>query len=456
MNVCYDRRFNLSKQRFGVKLGTEVIILLLLIIANGVFSMSEAAVISSRKTRLQQRADEDDAGAKAALAIAEEPARFLSTVQIGITLIGILSGAFGGSAVAEDVVEPLIQQIPALEPYSEGISVALVVIVVTYLSLVIGELVPKQLALNNAESIAALVARPMNMLTRITSPIVALLTTSTNLLLRLLQVQESEEPPVTQEEVEIMFEQGAVAGVFAAAQQDIVTNLLRLGDQRVRAVMTPRTDMTWLDLDDSEETHRLKITSSGYNYYPVFQKDMQHFVGVVSVKDLWAQQTAGKPLDLRAIVTEPLMIPSSTPALKALAAFRESGKPVALLLDEQGDIEGLVTQVDLLEALVGDIAEGTESPADSVKQREDGSWLLDGLLSINEVEDVLDADVFPEEEHSDYDTLGGFVMMRVGRVPSTGDRFDWLEHTFEVVDMDGRRVDKVLVKRQPATIDSKD
>jgi putative hemolysin len=381
----------------------------------------------------------------------------LSTVQIGITLIGILSGAFGGSAVAENVVEPLIQQIPALESQSEGISVALVVLVVTYLSLVIGELVPKQLALNNAEGIASLVARPMNVLSRLTAPVVALLTASTNLVLRLLRVRKSEEPPVTQEEVEIMFEQGAEAGVFATAQQDILTNVLRLGDQRVRAVMTPRTDMTWLDLDDAEEINRSKILNGGYNYYPIFQKDMQHLVGVVSIKDLWSQQSEGKPFDLRAVLTEPLVIPSSSPALKALDSFRESGKPVALLLDEHGDVEGLVTRVDLLEALVGDIAEEDEEySTDSATQREDGSWLLDGLLSINEVEDLLDLDIFPEEERMHYDTLGGFVMMRVARVPSAGDRFEWQGATFEVLDMDGKRVDKVLIKHQPATLDSKD
>jgi putative hemolysin len=424
------------------QLSAEIVILILLILANGVFSMSEAAVISARKTRLQQRAENGDAGAQAALKISASPTRFLSTVQIAITLIGILSGAFGGSTVAEEVVEPLLREIPALEPYSEGLSVALVVLVITYLSLVIGELVPKQLALNNPETISSLIARPMNVLSRLTAPIVSVLTLSTNVVLRLLRIRESDEPPVTQEEVEILFEQGAEAGVFAAAQQDIMTNMLRLGDQRVRAVMTPRTDMTWLDLDEPFEVNRAKIVESNYNYYPVFQKDMQHLVGVMAVKELWAQDN---PSDLRAVTHDPLVIPSGAPALNALEMFRESGKPIALLLDEHGDVEGLVTRVDLLEALVGDMADNTDQ--DSAVQRDDGSWLLDGILHIDEIEDVLDVDVFPITERSHYDTLGGFVMMRVGRIPSAGDHFTWQNFTFEVVDMDGRRVDKVLVKR---------
>lgn len=428
-------------------MSTEIVILLLLILANGVFAMAEAAVISSRKTRLQQRAEEGDAGARAALTIAEEPTRFLSTVQIGITLIGILSGAFGGSAVAESVVEPLLVQVPVLEPYSEGLSVAIVVLIITYLSLVIGELVPKQLALNNAEGIASLVARPMNVLTKITSPVVAVLTASTNLVLRLLQVRESTEPPVTQEEVEIMFEQGAEAGVFQLAQQDIVANTLRLGDQRVRAVMTPRTDMIWLDLDDSADAIREKVAASQHTYYPVFQKDMQHFIGVVSIKDLWLQVIQGKLLDLHTLTTEPLVIPSSAPALAAYEGFRKSGKPIVMLLDEHGDIEGLVTMADLFEAVVGEISASSGIPDLSSVQRDDGSWLLDGLLTIDEVEDLLDEDIFPDDERSDYDTLGGFVMMRIGRIPSPADNFEWEGLAFEVMDMDGRRVDKVLVKR---------
>lgn len=433
----------------------EILILLLLIIANGVFSMSEAAVISARKARLQQRAEEGSPGAQAALKLTEDPGRFLSTVQIGITLIGILSGAFGGSAVAESIA-PLFLSIPALAPYSGALSITLVVLLVTYLSLVIGELVPKQLALNDPEKIASFIARPMNTLSTLTAPVVSLLTWSTNLVLRLIGARKSEEPPVTQEEVEIMLEQGAQAGVFESVEHELVANVFRLSDRRVRAVMTPRTDMTWLDLDDPIDVTLKKMVESTYTYFPVFQKDMQHLAGVVSVKDIWARQVAGEPFDLRAVLLDPLVIPSGTPALKALESFRDSGEPIALLLDEHGDIEGLVTLSDLLEAIVGEIAEDDETTQETAVQREDGSWLFDGLADIDQVEDMLDAEIFPVEERGDYETLGGFVMMRIGRIPTTGDHFEWQGVSFEVLDMDGRRVDKVLVRRLQTGTDSKD
>ncbi len=424
----------------------ELLFLFLLTVANGIFAMSEAAMISARKTRLQQRAEAGDAGARAALKLAESPNRFLSTVQIGITLIGILSGALGGSTLAQNLA-PVFEQIPVLVPYSEALSVAVIVLFITYLSLVIGELVPKRLALNNAEGIAAAVARPMSFLSRITSPIVSFLGFSSDLVLRLLGVKILDEPPITEEEVKIILEQGEEAGVFEEAEREIMSNVFRLGDWRVHSIMTPRTDIVWLDLDDSSEANRKKITESRHTAYPVFKKDRQHLMGIVSVKDLWGQDV--QTMNLQAALTQPLFIPSNTPSLKALELFRQSGTHMGIVIDEQGDPEGIVTLTDLIEAIIGDIAsEHSESQA---VQREDGSWLLDGLMNIHEAEEILEMDIFPEDERSDYQTVGGFVMMRVGRIPSAGDHFEWHELRFEVMDMDGRRVDKVLVKQPEKT-----
>lgn len=420
----------------------EIVFLLLLTVANGVFAMSEAAMISARKTLLQQRAEAGDAGASAALQLVESPSRFLSTVQIGITLIGILSGAFGGSTLAQNLA-PVFERIPLLAPYSQVLSVAIIVLFITYLSLVIGELVPKRLALNNAERIAAAVARPMSLLSRITAPVVSLLGFSSDLVLRLLGVKLSDEPPITEEEVKIILEQGEEAGVFEETEREIMTNVFRLGDWRVHSIMTPRTDIVWLDLDDSPEINRKKIAESHHTSYPVFQKDRQHLMGIVSIKNLWTQEAVGQTMDLQGALTQPLFIPANTPALNALELFRQSGMYVGIVIDEHGDLEGLVTMTDLIEAIIGDIA--TEHGESQAVQREDGSWLLDGLMNIHKVEEILEMDIFPDDERSDYQTVGGFVMMRVGRIPSTGDHFEWNELRFEVIDMDGRRVDKVLI-----------
>lgn len=433
-------------------MAADLAILLLLSIANGVFAMSEAAMIASRKARLQQRADEGDTGALAALKLASSPSRFLSTVQIGITLIAIISGAFGGSTLAEELA-PIIERVPFLAPYREALSVAVVVLLITYLSLVIGELVPKRLALNDAEGIAAMTAPMMRRLSTVTGPVVSFLDLSSNTALRLMGVRPSDEPPVTQEEVKIMIEQGRQAGVFEEAEQDMVTNVLRLADWRVQAVMTPRTDMIWLDLDDLAETNLEKIREHRFSFYPVFQKDMTHLRGVVSIKDVWNEQVQGNALNLPSLLKQPLFVPASTPVLKVLEQVKTSGIHIVMVIDEQGDIEGLVTMTDLIRAILGELAEAGQPPEAEAVQREDGSWLLDGMLSCYEVEEILDEKIFPEDERNDYQTLGGFMMMRLGHIPSVADRFDWESMRFEVLDMDGRRVDKVLVSRLPPVIE---
>ena len=425
----------------------EFLFVLILIVANGVFAMSEAAMISARRARLQQRAEEGDSGAATALKMIEEPSRFLSTVQIGITLIGILSGAVGGSALAENI-QPLLENIPPLRPHSAALSVLLVVLLITYLSLVIGELVPKRLALNNAEGIAAVVARPMGLLSRLTAPAVAVLTFSTRLVLMLLGVRPSDDPPVTEEEVRIMLEEGAEAGVFEVDEQQMVENIFRLADWRTSAVMTPYTEVIWLDINAPADETIALMSRSRFVAYPVFQHDPRTPLGVVMLEDLWAQLASAQPLDLKAALKPPLYIPENALALRALDLFRQTRQRLALVIDEHGSVSGVITPQDILESVMTDLENEAEA---EIVRRADNSWLVDGMMNIDEFEDYLDLDIFPEEERGDYDTIGGFVMMRIGRIPQTADQFTWNGLNFEVMDMDGRRVDKVLVSQPDST-----
>ena len=428
-------------------IATEALIVLGLILLNGVFSMSELAVMSSRKARLQQRADEGDKGARTALDLLESPNRFLSTVQVGITLIGILAGAFGGARIAA-VLVPMVELVPALAPYSQSIALGLVVLVITYLSLVVGELVPKRLALLNPERVAALVSRPMHALATLVGPPVHILSLSTDLILRLLRVRPNEEPPVTEEEVKLMIEQGTEAGVFAAAEQDMVRGIFRLADQQVCDLLTPRPRIVWLDLDDPPDEHWSVIRQSDYTYFPVYQESPDNVVGIVSVKDLWKQALAGQPVNVRDALRPAIFVPESMLILALLETFRESGQHLALVLDEYAGIQGLITLTDVMEAIVGDLPapDSTDRP---IVQREDGSWLVDAMLPIPEVQAALSLDDPPGYAEGDYQTLAGFVLSQLGRIPAAGDTFDWQGLRFEVIDMDGNRVDKVLVSPHP-------
>lgn len=423
----------------------EVVIVLLLLILNGVFAMSEMAVVSARKARLQQLAEQGDMSARAALALSESPNRFLSTVQIGITLVGILAGAFGGATIAEQLAERLAV-VPALAPYAETIGVAVVVLAITYLSLVIGELVPKRLALQNPERVAAIIAQPMTLLSRLAAPFVNLLSLSTDLVVRLLGVKPSQDPPVTEEEIRLLIEQGTEAGVFEVAEQDIVEEVFRLGDRTVSDLMTPRPRIVWLDADSSPEEQWQVIAASDYSYFPLYRASRDNVMGIVSVKDIWTQAVRGQPIDLVALARPPLFVPATTPAFTLLELLRQSRQHLALVIDEYGGIIGLVTLLDVLEAIVGDLPASDEELA-AYTQREDGSWLVDGMLPIDEFEELLDGLELPEDERGDYQTLGGFVLARLGRIPTAGDAFAWGSLRFEVMDMDGHRVDKVLVAR---------
>lgn len=425
----------------------EIAIILVLILANGVFAMAETAFVSSRKSRLQQRANAGDARARAALELANAPNQFLSTVQLGITLIGILAGAFGGATIAEALAVAL-RALPWLAPYSQTVAFALVVACITYLSLVIGELVPKRLALNNPERIAASLVRPMRVLSALAAPFVKLLSLSTDGVLRLLRLRPPSEPPITEEEINVLIEEGRQAGTFEAAEQHMVERIFHLADRRVSSVMTHRPDIAWLDPDDPLTETREAIRRSGYSRFPVCRGTLDNVLGVVHVSALLLQALDGENLNLREAAQEPLYVVESTSTLKVLELFKRTGTQAALVVQEYGEIQGLVTLTDILEAIVGEIASEDEAERLETVQREDGSWLLDGMLPLEEMQAILHLRALPEEDSGGFETVSGLVMYELGRIPRVGDRFEWGRYRFEVTRMDGRRVGQVRVTRR--------
>jgi putative hemolysin len=421
----------------------EVTLVLVLIVLNGIFAMSEIAVVSSRRARLQQRAERGDAGARRALELAEHPNRFLSTVQIGITTVGIFAGAYGGATLAGEL-GVYLDRIPTLAGWGERVALVLVVLVITYLSLVVGELVPKRIGLNHPERIASRVARPMHALSVAAAPLVRILSFSTDSLLRLLGFRKADEPPVTEAEVSALLEQGTDAGVFEEEEQELVERVFWLGDQRAGALMTPRLQVAWVDINDPPELQRASMMRDPRTRYLVCDDEIDHVVGMVESKDLWAQVLGGGDLDLRKVLRKPLFVPEAMRALRLLEAFRESGVYMAVVLDEYAGVEGVVTLNDVLEGLAGDLVE-TGQPR--VVQREDGSWLVDASLGMDEFRDALDLPERRGDERDEYRTLGGFVVTTLGRIPRAGEWFVADRLRYEVVDMDGHRVDKVLVSR---------
>lgn len=422
----------------------ELVFLLVLLLANGLFAMAELAVVSARKARLQQRADDGDPRARAALELAQDPDDFLSTVQIGITLIGILAGAFGGATLSGHLAA-LIARVPALAPHAQGIAFALVVAAITYLSLVIGELAPKRLALNNPERIASVVARPMRFLARLVAPAVHLLTSSTDLLLRIFNVRPSIEPVVTEDEIKVMITQGAEAGVLSEAESEVMQSVFRLADRRVGSLLTPRAAIAWLEVESTPEQLVCAVAAASHSRYPVCQGQLDNVLGVVEAQSLLVCRVTGTRLDLRAVLQPPLFVPETLPAVRLLEMYHDAGQHMALVVDEYGGLQGLVTLHDVLNAAVGDITESVTEDQPRAVQREDGSWLLDGMLSAEDFRSVFDLKGLPGEEEGTFETLGGFVMMHLSRIPDVTDHFEWGGLRFEVLDMDGRRVDKVLV-----------
>jgi putative hemolysin len=423
----------------------EMLIIFLLILLNGVLSMSEIAVVSARKVRLQQRARENQPGAQAALDLATSPSHFLSTVQIGITLIGILAGAFGGATIAKELAVFLNSlEISWLAAYSEAISVALVVLAVTFLTLILGELAPKQIGLTNPEGIAARIAPSMKTLSRITAPLVRLISASAHLVLRLMGIRPSTEPEVTEEEIKLLIEQGTQGGIFQPEEEEMVEQVFRLADRPIMAQMTPRTEIAWLDLDDPLDAIREALIEARYSYYPVGRGGVDNLLGLVQAKDLLASCLAGEAIDLQAKMLQPLFLPESMTILEALKRMRASHAQVALIIDEFGGIQGMSTITDILEAIAGEFPDAAYRPDPEIIARPDGSFLLDGMLDIDRFKDYFNLGTLPGEEENYYQTLGGFMMNSLGRVPSAGDAFECQNLRLEIVDMDGLRVDKVL------------
>lgn len=411
--------------------------------------MSEIAVVAARKVRLQQRAEEGDEGARIALALAHDPNKFLSTVQFGITMVGVLAGAYGGATIAAKLAVP-IADIPQLAPYAEGIALALVVTFITVLSLIIGELVPKRIGLNNPEAIASWVARPMIWLSKIGGPAVGVLTAATNLVLRIFGIKGEAEPNLTEDEIKALISQGAETGAVGATEENIVQRVFQLGDQRVAAIMTPRPDIEWIDVDASEEELREFLASHSHTQFVVCHGGLDDVLGIVRSADLLPMAFKGVRIDLRSLTREALFVPDSMPAVQLLESFRSSHKHVALVMDEYGAVEGLVTVTDLLTAIVGELPADASEAQGAFVSRADGSWLVDGSAAMEEVQAHFGMDGLPEDEAGAYHTIGGFVMARLGRVPKAADTFEWGGLKFEVMDMDGRRIDKVLVSRQNA------
>ncbi|MDX2232052.1 MAG: hemolysin family protein [Leptolyngbyaceae cyanobacterium bins.349] len=431
-----------------VVVAIEIALILLLITANGIFSGSEIAIVSVRKVRLEQLADQGNRKARVALRLASSPNDFLSTVQIGITLIGILSGAVGGATLAQRL-KPVFDGFSGLQPYSEGISVAIVVTIITYLSLVVGELVPKRIALNEPEQIACAVARPMRFLSRLTAPLVHLLSLSTDALLKLLGVRASDEPEVTEEEIKVLIRQGAESGMFEEAEHEMVERVFRLGDRPIKALMTPRIDVVWLDVESPLEESLHEVMESNHSRFPVGRGSLDNCIGVVRGSSLLTTRLSGGDINLEAMVQPPLYVAETTRVLNVLGQFKEAGAHMALITDEYGGIEGVVTLNDLMEAIVGDLPSWEDQNEPMVIHREDGSWLVDGSLGLDEIKKLVDKDFLPGEETGNFHTLGGFVMHSLGRIPESGQHFEYDELRFEVVDMDGTRVDKVLVTARP-------
>ncbi len=426
-------------------IASEIIIIVLLVLANGVFAMAEIAIISCRKPRLRKLTEQGDARARAALELADSPNRFLSTVQVGITLVGVLAGAFGGATIAREIARAL-HDVPALAHYGEAIGIGVVVLGITLLSVVLGELVPKRLALNNPLGVALALARPVRRLSSLIAPVVRLLGALTDAVLKLFGFQLRTEPAVTEDEVRSLVEQGHQAGVFFKAEKEMVEQALALDRKCVGDLMTQRAQIIWLNVADANEVNWRKIVTSGHSYFPVYEGQRDNVVGMVSLKALWANLALAQSANLRDLLTEPLFVPANMTALKLLETFKHSRKHLALVPDEFGTVQGMVTLVDVFEEIVGDIPSFDQPAQARIVRREDGSWLVDATLELDELKQLLVVKQMPGEDREAYETLSGFVLHQMQRIPREGDHFEWGGFRFEVADVDRHRLDKILIQ----------
>lgn len=422
--------------------GLEILIILLLILANSFFAATEIALVASRTSRLQTLATGGARRASTVLKLREKFGETTAAVQVGVTVVGTLAAALGGASAVRQLA-PLIAFVPGLAAYAEAIAVGLVVVVISYLQLIFGELMPKRLAMQNPEGTAMLLSAPFYFWTRLANAPSRLLSASTDLVMRLLGVKPSLEPPITEEEIQVLIDQGTQAGVFKEAEHDMVEGVFSLGDQRVYSLMTPRTDVVWLDISDTTEEIREKIAGCEFSRFPVRQGALDVMLGIVKARDLLVPSLRGEEIKLKDLLKPAFFIPETMFASRALEIFKEKGTEILLVIDEFGGAQGLLTINDILEEIVGQV----EIDEPQATQRQDGSWLLDGMLAVDEFKEIFSLPGLPHED--EYETLSGFVMMSLGRVPQTADHFEWHGLRFEVIDMDGQRVDKVLVTTLP-------
>ncbi len=428
---------------------TEILIILALAVANGIFAGTELAMMTARRNRLEARADEGNRGAAAALHLQDDPDRFLASVQVGITLISTLSGVFAGATLA-DQVQTQLDDFPLLAPYAAALAQVLVVLLVTYVSLVLGELVPKRLALQSAEAIAALMSRPMTLIAQISTPVIWVLSFSTNLILRILGRANVPEERVTEEDIKALVREGTEGGLVEPQEQQFIESIFNFTDRSVRNIMTPRRDVEMVEADDTLATVLDELLESGYSRFPVYEDTPDQIVGLVHVRDLlMLYRRQGETARVREVLAPPLYVPENSRASALLATFRKSRRHMAIVVGELGGIEGVVTLEDVLEEIVGEIDdEFDEASTEPVIRREDGSMLADGTLPIDSVKRLLDVEQLPDEETYRYDTLAGLVISLLGQIPSAGEVAHWDGWRFEVMDMDGLRVDKVLISQE--------
>jgi putative hemolysin len=426
----------------------EFLVILALLLANGFFSMSETALISARKTRLRELAEGGDKKARRALELAERPDRFLSAVQVGITLITILQGAAAGEHT-KDLLAGWIAQAEPLAPYADRVAFSLVVVAITLASVVIGELVPKRVALANPDGISRMVAGPIGALTRGTSFVVHGLSWSTDVILKIFGLGKSQVQSVSEGEINDLVQQGLKTGAFNPTETTMVAGVLELDQLGVTEIMTPRPKMVFLNLDDPDEINWRKIVTSGHSRYPVYAMHRDQVVGVVTVKAIWANSAFGLPANLRSVMSPPLIVPESMTVIHLIEQFRKTGQHLALVTDEFGAIQGLVTMIDVMEAIAGDMPEKGRRAAPEARKREDGSWLIDATLLTHEFKKLLGLDELPHEDRAEFKTAGGFVMTYFGRIPRAGDHFDHAGWRIEVIDMDRHRIDKILATPLP-------
>ncbi len=433
----------------------EIILIILLVLVNAILSLAEIAIVSARRVKIQKAANEGDSRAEVALELMDEPNQFLSTVQLGMTLVAIVTGALGGSTLSE----PLGAFLSTYIPYSYQISMIIIVVLSTYFTIIVGEIVPKRIAMNEPENMALKSAKAMRLINKLCSPVVYILDLTTAVCLKILRADKIEEDVVTEEEVKLLIEEGIEDGTIEKEEESIIKRVFNLDDQKVDMIMTPRSEMIWLDLEDSDEENQEKIIESKRSIFPVASGELDDFIGVVQAKDILSEMFQGSKQSMEEIIKNPLVVPENMPSMELLKEFKNNRQYVhmALVVDEFGSVVGLITLNDLLEGIVGDIPGIDETDDPKAIQRKDGSWLIDGRFSIEDFKELFEIEEdLPQEVEDGFTTIAGFILSFLGKIPETEESFDWENYNFEILDMDGNHIDKILVTVNEISIDNED